>query len=118
MTDPIDTARQEGIALGLAMAADASIMAQPPDGPEDEYRQRVECQKAILALTPIPPCVAAARVLLDDWDRVGDQRRAGTHQVKWGEAWDAMSAERRELDWNDWPALFLAALEQIAKEEG
>lgn len=68
------------------------------------------------ALAPVQPHVAAARVLLDDWDRVGGQRRAGLHKVKWGKVWDAMTAERRELDWNDWPALFLTALEQIAKD--
>jgi hypothetical protein len=66
MTDPIDTARQEGIALGLAMAAqkyqDMDVMDD--DGfPAWDYFSAAH--HAILALAPIPPHVAAARVLLD-----------------------------------------------------
>jgi hypothetical protein len=66
MTDPTDTARQVGIALGLAMAAqkyqDMDVMDD--DGfPAWDYFSAAH--HAILAMSPIPPHVAAARVLLD-----------------------------------------------------
>jgi hypothetical protein len=81
MTDPIDIARQEGIALGLAMAAakaDAEAAARlerqmavgPTSGTGLMHGQVSVAMKslrqAILAIAPIPPHVAAARVLLDD----------------------------------------------------
>ena len=62
MTDLIDTARAEGIALGLAMALEKV---------EDHFpgtvylSSRTKAIKAILAVATIPPHVAAARVLLD-----------------------------------------------------
>jgi hypothetical protein len=73
MTDPIDAARQEGIALGLAMAArelsecelTEEEMARLGDWAKDWLGLSQNEAAAILALAPIPPHVAAARVLLD-----------------------------------------------------
>lgn len=65
-TDPIDQARAEGIALGLAMAAQKY---QAMDVMDDEgypaWDYFAAAYHAILALATIPPHVAAARVLLD-----------------------------------------------------
>ena len=97
MTDPIDTARAEGIALGLAMVAQKARTMR--DGSRDRQtlvNMRLvfaELADAILTLAPIQPHVAAARVLLD-------------------------AIARAEDDGLDAPigARFRAALEQIAKE--
>ena len=64
-----DTARQEGIALGLAMAS--KIVARAGHSLHVE----IDC------LAPIPPHVAAARVLLDDL-------RLVTAMVDWADAND------------------------------
>lgn len=101
MTDPIDTAREEGIALGLAMAGSAFG--------EWYSEATTEAIKArILTLAPVPPHVAAARVLLDDW------KSSATDLVDWEAVWRAMAGAKEMLP----PALFFAALEQIAREEG
>lgn len=116
MTDPIDTARQEGFALGLAMAAQKAqsqrwninvLTSMPP-----QSAAAWEIEQAILALAPIPPHVAAARVLLDAFAKIG----TGTEQVNWPNVWIEMANDRQECGWNDWPSILHAALEQIAKE--
>jgi hypothetical protein len=61
MTDPIDTARAEGIALGLAMAIHEMVH-------DDDISRMGGAKRKIAALSPIPPRVAAARVLLDLMD--------------------------------------------------
>ena len=64
--DRADTARQDGIALGLAMAAQKyqGMDVMDDDGfPAWDYFSAAHY--AILAISPIPPHVAAARVLLD-----------------------------------------------------
>jgi hypothetical protein len=80
MTDQIQTAQQEGIALGLAMAADkmAASAAQlwtlaeiadtlaEADIHEAGAAALSKVGQAVISLAPIPPHVAAARVLLDD----------------------------------------------------
>lgn len=58
---------------------------------------------------PIPPHVAAARVLLDDL-------AAGKPSASWDDAWQAMARNFEDHDWNNWPNHFRAALEQLAKE--
>ena len=103
MTDPINPARQEGIALGLAMAAEfvrgavsewlrtkATVgvkmqFGYVADGMIEDVRA------TILDLATISPHVAAARVLLDM-----PPNRDGMHVL---------------------PNHFRAALEQIAKED-
>ena len=77
-----DTSRAEGIALGLAMAAGkyakhgAIALAECV---ETNVSWRHEIYRSILALAPIPPHVAAARVLLDDL-------RLVTAMVDWADA--------------------------------
>lgn len=64
VTDPIDTARAEGIALGLAM-----VKAVPRFVPSQSWVAGKPFREAVWADAipdpPIPPHVAAARVLLD-----------------------------------------------------
>lgn len=120
MTDPIDTARREGIALGLAMAkAEAEAEGWLPGqryAASERDEGSMDCAEriaqAILALAPIPPHAAAARVLLDVMD-----------PAVWRSAIAAMEpilrADIPSSSWNDEDeimAALTAALEQIAKE--
>lgn len=110
MTDQIDTARQEGIALGLAMAAQkARTMLDGSGDHQTVVTMRLvfaELANTILALAPIPPHVAAARVLQRYVDAMSPPQQ-GRVSVTMFEADDMESGY---LD------TFRAALEQIAKE--
>lgn len=87
MADKTDTARAEGISLGLAMAkAEAEAEGWLPGqryAASERDEGSMDCAEriaqAILALAPIPPHVAAARVLLDDL-------RLVTAMVDWADA--------------------------------
>jgi hypothetical protein len=85
MTDPIDTARADGIALGIAMArkiadeiqAIAVAAAGKSVGVARSYGAGYDAgERAVIhhftveleAIAPIPPHVAAARVLLERMD--------------------------------------------------
>lgn len=108
MTDPIDTARQEGIALGLAIAAQKyqAMDVMGDDGfPAWDYF--AAAYSAILALAPIKPHVAAARVLLPKL------RETLPHL-----SFDCPAQFMGQLGaWGDgFHAGVRAALEQIAKE--
>jgi hypothetical protein len=131
MTDPIDTARQEGIALGLAMAgaearkiasryADACHNCAMEEGGREASRLAgyasgaiERAAEAILAQAAIPPHVAAARVLLDDLERASgtdvsiDGLTAGR---RWNAALEATNNQRAMRG-------IRAALEQIAGGE-
>ena len=95
----------------------------PPDNPQmsgDEFRAAIKAWWKLYArpaLEPIaPPDVAqAARVLSDVLANDGQQNQIASG-VKWSEAWLAMSAEYRDVEWTDWPVIFDAALRVIAEE--
>jgi hypothetical protein len=118
MTDPIDTARQEGIALGLAMAKTA-----PRYSIYSGRRGIEEDQGGVwLCITdipdpPIPPHVAAARVLLDAMEVMS---KASWQAVAAALA-ACLRADIRPSTWHtedEIMAALTAALEQIAKGEG
>jgi Lar family restriction alleviation protein len=99
-----ETARAEGIALGIAMAVracDVIYRTQREKSMIGQANGAGKCRDAILAHAPIPPHVAAARVLLDD---MNDKER-------WGRA------EYKAAFHDRWDDQMRAALEQIARGE-
>lgn len=124
-----DTARQEGVSLGLAMAraiadeiraiSDAAA-GKTSTGPHSYGAGYDAGERAVIHhfaveledKSPIPPHIVAARVLLDEFDRID----AGNTAVDWSAVWKSMGDDMKECGWNDWPSIFFAALEQIAKE--
>mgnify|MGYP000969749568 FL=1 len=118
MTDPIDTARAEGIALGLAM-----VKAVPRFVPSQSWVAGKPFREAVWADAipdpPIPPHVAAARVLLDDLrlalasDRPPEGSASG---LRWSKAHDAAESAPTSMSRPTPIQMIRAALEQIAKE--
>lgn len=119
-TSQADTARQEGVSLGLEMAkAEAEAEGWLPGqryAASERDEGSMDCAEriaqAILALAPIPPHVAAARVLLDVMDA-----------AVWRSAIAAMEpilrADIQPTAWNSEDEIMsalTAALEQIAKD--
>jgi len=108
-----DTARQEGIALGLEMAKAAPTYDRNFDPMERvDYGAWISVDD--IPEPPIPPHVAAARVLLDAME-----------PAIWRSAIAAMEpilrADIQPTAWNSEDEIMsalTAALEQIAKEEG
>lgn len=118
MTDPIETARREGIALGLAMARKIAVEmkaisdaadGKTSTGPHSYGAGYDAGERAVIhqftveidALTTIPPHVAAARVLLDA------DLPDGVFRAIAGRRWSQNSSSKE---------VFRAALESIAKD--
>jgi Lar family restriction alleviation protein len=109
-----DTARQEGIALGLALAKAAPRYEQDCFDMMERKKDGSWIAEEDIPEPPIPPHVAAARVLLGTMDpaiwraaiaAMKPILRADVHPSAWNSEYRIISAMR-------------AALEQIAKGEG